>query len=822
MISVWKFALSKAAYKPSTFSQTIPAVSNSLLNNKNTTNHLLFNNAGIVSSNTIIRTKKDSKTDKKKADALRRTQQKEHQKKLEQKKLELEQRSKERLAAKRASKDVSELTKQKPPSLEKLYPKKKISAKYIAETAKSPSYLNEFVYTKKNVDVSKSGEDTGFFGLKIFKDATSMRDSLVIAKAKVDDLVKSIENGENVSASVFELNKLRFEYSTALETFAKLHPFEDLAALALGISDNFSQFVSQRALSNEKFYRALKQVETSLTVPVVSESRNLYASADVNRDKFTEAKDAFEKAVKDLTDYIENNSISKVRGGMKIYELNPIHYESMKKEVAKKKKLVVINLEKDLDAILTNVTEESLRSGLYEEAVRKFMTGSDDNQFNSLLSTAIDAANAFAKLLGYPSFVELKAASCNMGRGNIPKLDDVIQIVGELRDKLDIKREVEKLSELKITRMNDPVLKKCYYNKTKQTPEELKLFTPGFDIKQLSNLYYNRIRVNYLPADVENYLSLTNCLDALSKTLASDLFGVELVPEKLAPSETWSPLNIKRLNVVSQGKVVGKIYLDLFDREKTFNYDHYSYDKAKFYPSQGEDSTKSAVIQMYLRDHIYSFPNSLTIKQFRSLSGTMGQALFYVLHETSAAALEVNLLSNVIRKVFERLPQQESFLSAHLCHKGSRQPIPEEYAAQIASTPREFPLNLLQQLVYSVYEMEVFKPIDATQSTPIEILTSIESRFCKPYTQLVPNLSFYSKSLFNLKNQPLYLDLYAEVCAAHIAATCLPKDSLSKFSSLLKNVLTTEASTQPLDSVQRLLGANKPDVSYFIKEIQQQ
>ncbi|KAG2379492.1 hypothetical protein C9374_006609 [Naegleria lovaniensis] len=295
MISVWKFALSKAACKPSTFSQTIPAVSNSLLNNKNTPNHLLFNSAGIVSSNTIIRTKKDSKADKKKADALKRTQQKEHQKKMEQKKLELEQRNKEKLAAKRASKDVSELTKQKPPSLAKLYPKKKISAKYIAETAKSPSFLNEFVNTKKNVDVSKTGEDTGYFGLKIFKDGTSMRDSLVIAKTKVDDLVKSIENGENVSASVSELNKLRLEYSTTLETFAKLHPFEDLAALALEISDNFSQFVVQRALSNEKFYRAIKQIETSLTVPVVSESRNLYASADINRDKFTEAKDAFEK-----------------------------------------------------------------------------------------------------------------------------------------------------------------------------------------------------------------------------------------------------------------------------------------------------------------------------------------------------------------------------------------------------------------------------------------------------------------------------------------------------------------------------------------------
>ncbi|KAG2379491.1 hypothetical protein C9374_006608 [Naegleria lovaniensis] len=493
----------------------------------------------------------------------------------------------------------------------------------------------------------------------------------------------------------------------------------------------------------------------------------------------------------------------------------------MKKEIAKKKKLVWINLEKDLDAILTNVTEESLRSGLYEEAVRKFMTASGDNEFNTILSNAVHAANTFAKLLGYPSFVELKTACCNMGRGNIPKLDDVVQMVGELRDNLDVKKEVEKLSELKIARMNDPILKKCYYHKSKQTPEDLKLFTPGFDVKQLSNLYYNRVRVNYLPADIENYLSLTNCLDALSKTLATEVFGVELVPEKLAPSETWSPLNIKRLNVISQGKVVGKIYLDLFDREKTFNYDHYSYDKAKFLPSYGEEGTKSAVIQMYLRDHIYGFPNTLTVNQFRSLSGAIGQALFHILHEASAAALEVSLLSNVIRKIFERLPQQESFLSAHLCHKGSRQPIPAEYVAQMAATPRQFPLDLLQQLVYSVYEMEVFKPIDATQSTPIEILTGIESRFCKPYTQLVPNLSFYSNSLFSLKNQPLYLDLYAEVCAAQIAATCLPKDSLSKFSSLLKTALTTEASTQPLESVQKLLGANKPDVSYFVKEVQQ-
>ena len=750
---------------------------------------------------------------------MKKIQQKEHQKRLEQKKADLEQRNREKLAAKRASKDSSELEKPKPPSIEALYPKKIISGKYIASSAKSPSALGDFVHTKKNVSVSKLAEDTGYFGVKYLKDVASMKDSLVLSKGRVDDLVKKIEKGEDVTNTAKELIALRVNYLSTLKAVSNLHPFEDLAALAQEVSDNFSQYFAQRALTNDKLYKSLTSVEATLGDTLLRESKFLYASGiETSREKYQEAKEEFEKKVNELNEYIRANSNSKVRGAMRIHELAPNHFESLKKEVQKKTKFVIVNLERDLSTILSRVTEESLRADLFDEASKKFMTGSADNEFNVKLSNTIDAANAFAKVLGFSNFTQLKASCVSLPSESVPSQADFVEVVGNLREKFDVKKEVQRLSELKVTRLNNPILKKCYYNKTKFTAEDLKLFTPGFDVKQLSNLYYNTVRVNYATSDVENYTSLVSCLDALSKTAAGQIFGVEVVPEKLAPSETWSPLSVKKLNVVSNGKVVGQVYLDLFDREKTSNYDAYSADKAKVYTVASENGIKSVVIQMYLRDHIFSVSNNLSLEQFRSLSGAFGQALFHVLHESDVATSEKNILSSVIRKVFERLPQNASFLSNNLSHKGSRQPIPQEYVRQITTTPRQYPMDLLQQLVYSIYELEVFQPVDAAQSTPIEILTSIESRFCKPYTQLIPNLSFFTKRLFNLGSQPYYTDLYAELCAAHIFASAVSGEQFSEFSTALKSVMTQQAASAPMDSVRKLMGASKPDSTYFAKE----
>ncbi|EFC42404.1 predicted protein [Naegleria gruberi] len=807
MFSVWKHGLSKTT---TLLGNSLPSNSVAITSHL-TSNHILFNAAA---SSTISRSKKDVAGGRKK-DLVKRNQQKEHQKRMDQKKAALEQRNKEKLAMKRASKD-SELDKPKPPSIEKLYPKKKVTGKYIAELAKTPS-LAEFVNTSKNIDVSKLSEQTGYFGLKHFKDASSMRDSLVLAKGRVDDLVSSIEKGEDVSRNTLELTNLRFSYLSSLKAFIQLHPFEDLAVAAQEIHDNFSQFFAQRALTNEKFGKATQSLV--LDTPLANEVRNIYG-VESSREKFTEAKEDFEKRVKELNDYIQTHVNTKVRGSMRIYELPEAHSKSLKMEVQKKKKFILLNLEKDLEAILTNVSEESLRTDLFDEATKKFFTGSADNEFNSKVASAIDASNAFAKTLGYQSFVEMKIATVNMSNNNVPKVDDFVKVIGQLKEQIDIKKEVEKLSELKITRMTDPVLKRCFYNKSKQTAEDLKLFTPGFDIMQLSNLHYNRVRVNYLPSDIQNYMSLSSVLDGLTKTVASQAFGVEVVPEKLAPSETWSPLNIKKLNVVSNGKVVGHIYLDLFEREKTQHFDAYASDKAKLHPISGENGLKSAVIQMNLGDHIYSVSNTLNLKQFKSLSGAFGQALFHILSQSSSAVSETNLLSKVVRKVFERLPQNTEFLLANLSHRGSKQPIPEEYARQLSTTPTQYPLELVQQMVYSLFELEVFKPIDASQSTPIEILSSIESRFCKPYTQLIPNISFFSKRLFNLESQPYYSELYTEIVAAHIFASGLSGSDMSKFSSSLKSVLSTEAATKPLESITKLLGADRPDATFFAKEIQ--
>ncbi|KAL9657089.1 hypothetical protein ABK040_002715 [Willaertia magna] len=837
--TTWKTLLTKQLLLASTattsftstgFSSSSTTIANNLSSLKKlNTNFLLMNH-----NSPIFRTKKTDNRVKevsaKKKEMMKRQQQKEQAKKVEEKKkqqadLLAEKKNKTLPGGAGAGVGTGGLAlKAKIPSLDKLYPKKKVKSVGISEIAKDNPFVTILSKKNGNLDLPNM-EDVGYFNIKECKDISSLKELLITTKNRMDEIISILENDstnkEKTDSLLKELISLKSKANSIFE-ICQLLPFENLKTLTKESKENLNNYFQNKY--------------SLLLLP--------------NKDKLSELKDNFEKKLREYLDFIENGNSLKIKGKLKIFELPNII--KLKRETEKKKRFTILNLEKDSELILTFVSEESLRLKVLDELNKKL----NDNELINKLQQVIDAANSYSKYLGFNDYYDLKEfislnSLQNTLQNKIIKNEEMMEVLTKLRDQLNVKSEIEKLSNLKIERLNNLQIKKSFYNNTKDTPESLKMFTPNYDLLQLSNLYYNVVKPNYLLQDINNnYLLPSIILNGLNN-LFKDLFKLELIHVKMLPNETYSPLYVKKLLVVpvdntvdntAEKKAIGVIYLDLFDhRKEDLNLQESISNVATCHPIM-ENVTNSGlpsmVIQMHLQPYTLTVKNGLNFQQFKSLCGALGQTLFTMQYISKNG--NSNLLNNnhfhlkrvLTHKIFERITQHEEFINKYIYHAGTKNSIPKVYTNELINLPNLEMSRVLQQLIYSIYEMEIFKPFDQTKHSALDILQNIETRICKPYTQLIPNLEFFSNQLFNIldlnnnenilkkvnlgKGSTLGLDLFLECCASHIWKLNVKNDDYNG----LVNVMEKEMIGDLELNLERVLGGKVPDVSHLVKEIQ--
>ncbi|KAH3673319.1 hypothetical protein WICMUC_003779 [Wickerhamomyces mucosus] len=208
-------------------------------------------------------------------------------------------------------------------------------------------------------------------------------------------------------------------------------------------------------------------------------------------------------------------------------------------------------------ALLTSCKKEETRRKLW------IMIHSTSSKQVETLDFMLQLRYALANLLGKESFAayqldEKMAKTPENVNDFLLKLQNETKphSIAELRVFADMKqRELGQYKEL-----ND---------------EEVADFLKPWDRDYYSNAYSaSRRRQNY--EQLSAYFSLGSVMQGLSN-LFKEIYGIQLIPEKVLSGETWSA-DVRRINVVSDTEgVIGVVYCDLFERAgKTPNPAHFT------------------------------------------------------------------------------------------------------------------------------------------------------------------------------------------------------------------------------------------------------
>jgi hypothetical protein len=672
----------------------------------------------IPTSNVRTYTKKKEKVlSFKKQQQKKREQARAQAKQAEERKLEKERERIEKQAEKFKERTIGGQEKPKIPK-PFISHQKHIPLKH--DKANRADEYRDFINTHQNIDFDL---EPGMFGRPELRTVEDFTKWIADNRNTIEELMVRAENGEDVFDQIDSKIQL-IRSITAL--IANLHDDPTWITAATTSRESFETWINRYTQNNT----LLEKRKALDKIPVEEELTTFKESADVIRTREI------------LQDHVNNSKIVKVQGWGTIYELPPHIHEEIPRSHQKKKKFRDVDLTTHAEPVLTYVSNERVRKQI-REAIQQVIADSNKNQnLDQLLQELARQSNKLAKVaFNKDNFAHVLAKNFD--------LEVVTNVLNTMRNtlKAPAEKEASQMLAIKKSRFQDSAWRKTAFEAGFKLPlgEKPEININDLKIEPMDILHYSRASLlhntsTYPPNKIQEFFPISRCIEGLN-LLAKSLFKAELRPAKRG--EGGYP-ELKRLQVVREGQVIGDLYLDLFRRPQK-----------PVVLSYINTEPRSAVLSLNLDENLLGKPSLLNMHELSEFMGQAGVALTFI---TSGNMLS-GLSERVVADVFARLCHEKDFLLSFAKHKGTNQVLLNEYLAQFLIQNPYFgnSVKLISDVAYAQYELLLFKDLEG--------LSWLQSQFSEG-TLIVPNLQVFSQ--IGDVTSPLYEPLFSRLIAAQV------------------------------------------------------
>lgn len=329
---------------------------------------------------------------------------------------------------------------------------------------------------------------------------------------------------------------------------------------------------------------------------------------------------------------------------------------------------------------------------------------------------------------------------------------------------------------------------------------------------------------------VKQYFEANNVLQGIF-TIASKLFGIEFVEQKNIT--TWHE-EVRFIEVKEQGKLIGKMYLDLFPRANKYSH-------AACFPLisgkelSGKNISKNNNYQTPILALVCNFPPAtadkpslLTHNDVETFFHEFGHAL-HVLLTTSPVSMYAGTNTKrdfveVPSQWFEAWAWNYEALSLFAKHHESGEILPKElFDKMLATKNLGSGLFAQSQLFYAIYDLtlhDTYQPENGENSeNTTDILKKLQNNYTQfPYTEgthfqaAFGHLMGYAASYYGY----MWAKVYAEDCAAKFEEHGM--FDLATGKKFRESILAKGGSTEEFSQIVEFLG-REPNSKAFLKSL---
>jgi len=340
-----------------------------------------------------------------------------------------------------------------------------------------------------------------------------------------------------------------------------------------------------------------------------------------------------------------------------------------------------------------------------------------------------------------------------------------------------------------------------------------------WDIKFLENKLIQE-KFNVDEEKVREYFSLDSTIKGCM-AIYEELFSVKFVEEK--PKSAWHP-DVKKYLVMSEGKAIAAIYLDLFPRENKYTHAaQFDLRRGRLISADYYESPVIAIVCNFTKP-TKDKPSLLTLDEVSTFFHEFGHGMHNCL---TTARLGTQAGTNVKRdfvevpsQMFERWLEKPEILNRFARHYKTGEPMPEELINNIVKLNYFLKAyNTTRQIFYAMYDQAVHGP-DVPESTTT-LWDNMMLEITKYPSQ--PNTHFEASfdHLVSGYSAGYYSYLWSEVMSADFFSRFEKEGLLNQKLGMefRVKVLSKGDSMDPAELVKEFLG-RESNSDAFLKELQ--
>jgi hypothetical protein len=421
-----------------------------------------------------------------------------------------------------------------------------------------------------------------------------------------------------------------------------------------------------------------------------------------------------------------------------------LYRENVNKKKIKKKKYAVFSFESEIPtSILKNVRDEAKRTETYS-MIRKQSV--ESGEFNKLLKNLVTSANKVASERKFKNFSEMIISDAHLNR------DEISEGLAKFQSNLNVSDHYTKI-----------------LNFAKETNETISALEPH-NILFYENQWLKSKR-SFRDESIEEYFPISRVLEATEK-YCEKYFNISFKSSNFDSNESWNPKNLRKIELIQEGKKIGVLYLDIFkqDEKKTIV----------------SSNSKVSVISTNFEKNILGLPTILSHSQMKQLLRFIGQSIFSFKSKNSNI-----LLKQTFASLFERISFDKDFLKS-MKHFETSHSIFDEYVEDLLNIPSISVFEAYKEVSNSLIELKLFEDSN---------YKNLED----------PTFSFLPE-FKNFKNLGTnFVQFYSQIIASQLWDQVLQKEQNQI------NILFELDSPQNI--LKKLIGSTVPNPSFLIKEI---
>lgn len=713
---------------------------------------------------------------------------------------------------------------------------------------------------------------------------------VTVTRRSIDELFSSLQQQQQNLQSFTEQSSIEFlqqldqlfamveDTMQILRAIGALHPGKRFGSMARKLLPTLQQ-KQKSILGNRGFYLALLKAESLVSGEqeklLVMLFRDLFEKQGLahvedasERENIAQHTEALSDAIDELHDKVDSDCSFTLIGPTRLYEMPSVLRAMIPKSTQKKKRQCTLSINHHIDSLFKNVHQRPIRelalkyNNVLVQSVMEQLAKLDEA--SAALSTDFGSENFAKFVMNNPLNVEQDPQRVAQ---TLVALSQSIQ--NRLNDEYNLLRE-EKQHYLKWLHDHEPQLFKsgsssvsslADQSATSSTAnpaaEEAAAKTAGksakgpprkakdpdvvearargagtltdsvdiVDYEFLVTRIQQRLQGKVPDIRFQEYFAIDTVLDGLSK-LCTKLFNVTLEPAKITSGETWSTLDVRKLEVrdVATQSVRGYIYLDLFAtrpgkaRDTSPGFQHHHVVRTAY-----GGQLPISVLQFNFEEHLQKQPTMFMPDQLRTFFREFGHAIQNLLISPSLA--KYHMLSTVVQKspefsrvlgyLLEKFTYDPTFLQSFAKHLYSNNDVPKEVLSMAIANKsaltscsatllsRQIAMANADTFLFNKQKPGTLQALESAVKTVAPIPVRVVARDLRNFGGLY------------------YADLFARIYAAHMWHKLSPLRNPSSAGSKLHNVVFGEDGKvrTPQQMLSDLLDGDKPDIKFFIGDV---